>query len=75
MGMFVVQHSLNRQLEQKNKDKAMLDAIIKANSRIVHLTDVRQKPVNLPQMEVNQVIMSTKTMKQKNNYPYMWLLK
>lgn len=35
MSLFVMQYSLNRQIEEKNKDAAMLKAMIMANSRIV----------------------------------------
>ena len=37
MGMFVVQYSLNKQIEQKEKDKTMLQAIVQANSRLVRI--------------------------------------
>jgi hypothetical protein len=40
MGMFVVQYSLNKQMEQKEKDKTMLQAIVQANSRLVRVETV-----------------------------------
>ena len=36
MGLFVVQYSLNRAIEHKTKDEAMMRAMIMANSRIVY---------------------------------------
>ena len=35
MGLFVMQFSMNRQIEAKTKDEAILKAMISANSRII----------------------------------------
>ena len=71
MGLFVIQYSMNKQIEAKNKDKTMLQAMINLNkiNNSYRLSN-RSTTINVPQIIVND--------KHKNNTTYashMWLFK
>jgi len=71
MGLFVMQYSLNKQIEMRNRDGAMLKAMIQTNSRIVRV-ETPKNPINGER--VNQYLFTPK----QNNNKYsslMWLLK
>ena len=74
MGLFVMSHSIVRQQELKNKDKAMLNALLQANSRIIKKTPTPIKPEENKdkKTQINQILYSPQV---KKNNPYMWLLK
>lgn len=74
MGLFVVQYSMNKQLEAKNKDIAMLKALININGRITHTPSVR-KMGDISVKSMPAIVVSNN---HKNNTTYassMWLLK
>ena len=76
MGLFVMQHSVSKQIEQKNRDMAMLNAMVRANSRIVQ-TQVREQRERIQtehKMDMQQVMITITTI-EKNNNPYMWSFK
>lgn len=56
MGLFVMQFSLNRQIEAKSKDEAMLKAMIQVNSRI----DFDAKPTQTQRQNINPSYASKK---------------
>lgn len=70
MALFVIQYSMNRQIEAKNKDKTMLRAMININGLQNRMKNSVKKNVIVPQIVVENKI--------KNNAVYeahMWLLK
>ena len=76
MGLFVMQHSVNKLIEQKNRDMAMLNAMVKANSRIVQTqTQKREKQEETNnRLRVEDVMFTNKTI-EKKNHPNMWLFR
>ena len=56
MGLFVMQFSLNRQMEAKSKDEAMLRAMIQVNARI----DFDAKPTQTQKQNINPSYQSKK---------------
>ena len=71
MGLFVMQHSVSKQIEQKNRDMAMLNAMVRANSRIVQ-TQKRENTETDNKLRVQDVMFTNKTIEKKHN-PNMWL--
>ena len=74
MGLFVMQHSVSKQIEQKNRDMAMLNAMVRANSRIIQTQarEKREEVTNEHKLRVEDVMFTNKTV-EKKNHPNMWL--
>ena len=82
MGLFVLQYSLNRQIEQKNRDKAMLQAMITTNQRIVNVQPSQQtnqqnadKAKQFEMLKKGMLLTNNLSGNNSQNNPYMWLLK
>lgn len=77
MGLFVMKYSLNKQIEAKNKDKAMLSAMIKTNSRIVYreTTNVSSTSDNKQVINNKGKVAAAIYVPKNNNHSncYMWL--
>ena len=77
MGMFVLQNSINRQLAARSKDAAMLEAMIKVNSRIQFVEgrnqgEMPKKNYLMPAYKSNEKMYGGDAAKYK---ACMWLLK
>ena len=74
MGLFVVQYSMNKQLEAKSKDMAMLRAMININGRMTYNPTTKTMG-NVSVKSMPGIVVSNN---HKNNTTYasnMWLLK
>jgi hypothetical protein len=74
MGLFVVQYSMNKQIEAKNKDIAMLRAMININGRMTYNPTTKTMG-NVSVKSMPGIVVSNN---HKNNTTYasnMWLLK
>lgn len=74
MGLFVVQYSMNKQIEAKNKDIAMLRAMININGRMTYNPTAKTMG-NVSVKSMPGIVVSNN---HKNNTTYasnMWLLK
>ena len=72
MALFVIQYSMNRQIELKNKDKAMLKAMININSLANRIVN-NKKETN--KISANHIMVGGNN---RNNTAYsanMWLFK
>ena len=75
MGLFVMQFSMNRQIEAKTKDEAILKAMISANSRIIcnsHGNNMQQNGKYMPIYQHRESLSQDKAAQYK---AYMWLVK
>ncbi len=75
MGLFVMQFSMNKQMEAKSKDKAILEALISANSRVVYGSrgdEMKQKQGYMPIYQHRESLSQDKAAQYK---AYMWLVK
>ena len=74
MGMFVMQYSMKKQVENREKDKAILQALLAGNSRLQIRDKSREATVN--QAEVNIYMNRESLYKSKaDEYKaYMWLM-
>lgn len=78
MGLFVMQYSLNKQIENRNRDTAMLKAMISTNSRIIQTAiqnNIRQGNANSTN-NVQTYLYTSKQAALDNKYKsLMWLFK
>ena len=74
MGMFVMQYSMKKQVENREKDKAILQALLAGNSRLQIRDKSREEAVN--QAEVNIYMNRESLYKSKADVykAYMWLM-
>ena len=75
MGLFVMQFSMNKQMEAKSKDEAILKAMISANSRVVYNPQGNNMQQNGKYMPIYQHRESLSQDKAAQYKAYMWLVK
>lgn len=76
MGLFVMIYSINKKLEMKIKDEAMLKAMINVNNRIIHgennIRNTIAQNNNNKQINLNTILYQPK--KSNSFQQYMWLI-
>lgn len=74
MGMFVMQYSMKKQVENREKDKAILQALLAGNSRLQIRDKSRESAVNQAEVNIYMNRESLYKTKADEYKAYMWLM-